>query len=146
MSFALKIQGLKQLKMLEYLSRDRFHAYGHSKTCPCNPRTQTPATRRIHGLLQIAEGTFNWFRGCSKVLNDVRPERRRLAVFYYCKLRNGLVSSGSIQHLNQRKTSGAKKPSKSYECNSSSGKQLLVMKSKKIQKGSKTMKTMNAMK
>ena len=140
MKAAQSTSGLEQIK---FFSLDRFHSSGHTSKCPCNPRSKTRLKNRIKGLnTSIAEQTFSWFRGYSKVLNDMRPLRHRFAVLLFCKWQNDLVENGNAQYLNQYKVHHKKKARKSYACNKGNKKAKLV----KSMKGKKQMKAMKAMK
>ena len=132
---------------------DRFHSYGHSKKCPCNPRSKTRLKKCIKNLnTSIAEQTFSWFRGYSKVLNDMRPLRHRFAVLFFCKQHNDLVACGGTYHLNQYKVYKGKGATKPYACNKVKGKKAkkimkpVTMKAMKAMKVMKSMKVMKAMK
>lgn len=147
MPSALKTEGLQQLK---YFSHDRFHSYGHSRACPCNPLFKTRLKKRISGLnTSVGEQTFSRFRGYAKILNDMRPLRHRFAVPLFVKWHNDVVSAGNIQHLNQYKVRKTGKNSKAYACNNAKKDFKKNMKSKKamkVMKSSKTVKSKRAMK
>jgi hypothetical protein len=50
-----------RLEQLKHFSLDRFHSYGHSKSCPCNPLSKARLKKGSHGLnTSIAEHTFSW--------------------------------------------------------------------------------------
>ena len=144
MPSAVKTPGLEQLK---YFSLDRFHSYGHTKNCPCNPRSKTRLKKRIKNLnTSIAEQTFSWFRGYSKVLNDMHPLRHRFAVLLFCKQHNDLVACGDTYHLNQYKVYKGKGATKPYACNKVKGKKTMKPGSMKVMKAMKVMKSMKVMK
>ena len=138
MPAALKTEGLEQLK---YFSLDRFHSYGHTRKCPCNPRSKTRLKKRIAGLnTSVAEQTFSWFRGYSRVLNDMRRARHRFAVLLFCKWHNNMVLQGNTHHLNKYKVQKAKNASKPYACNKKTGKGGKKLKTMKVRKNMKAMK------
>ena len=65
------------LSQLQHYSIDWFHARGHVKHCPCNPRSIKSLARRLGDLnTSICEQTFNWFRKYALALHLVHLETR----------------------------------------------------------------------
>ena len=69
------------------------HAKRHSDTCPCNPCHIRRLKLRLKGVnTQAAEQTFSWFKGYSRILNEMSPLRHKFMVLYFCNLHNKYIS------------------------------------------------------
>ena len=108
-----------ELSQIKYYSLDKFHAYRHKSTCPCNPLAKKSLKKRLGSInTSVAEQTFSWFRGYANFLNDMRSLRHRFAVLLFCTWHNDLMTAGKTEHLNQFKwKKQSRKISKPYSCN-----------------------------
>lgn len=112
------------MEHLKYFSLRRFHSYGRTTKCACNPWSKTRLKKGIASW--VAEQTFSWFRRHSRVLNDMRPA-------YYCFEHH----DSSRQHPPSQQVKGAE------------GKEVIQtirMNPKMSPKTMKVMKNMKAMK
>ncbi|CAK0848816.1 unnamed protein product [Prorocentrum cordatum] len=94
---AMKIVALKPIK---YWTVDWMHAKRHSDTCPCNPYHILRLKLRLKGVnTQAAEQTFSWFKGYSRILNEMSPLRHQFMVLYFCKLLNQYIAERRADYL-----------------------------------------------
>ena len=126
-----------ELSQIKYYSLDKFHAYRHKSTCPCNPLAKKSLKKRLGSInTSVAEQTFSWFRGYANFLNDMCSLRHRFAVLLFCTWHNDLMTAGKTEHLNQFKwKKQSRKISKPYSCNL-----------KRKGKGHRSMRVLKAMK
>ena len=55
---------------------------------------------RLKGVnTQAAEQTFSWFKGYSRILNEMSPLRHKSMVLYFCKLHNQCIAERRADYL-----------------------------------------------
>ena len=67
----------------------------------------------------MAEQCFSWFRGYSRIFNEMSPSRHRFFVLYFVAKHNSLLSAGDTDHLGPQAAVSSKihkKPSGHYPC------------------------------
>ena len=91
----------KDFAQIKYWCVDRFHAKGHSSSCPCSPLNHSRLDRRLRDVnSSIAEQTFSWFRGYAASFNSKSPDTHIFYVLLYVKKHNTLIRKDYMQHLN----------------------------------------------
>lgn len=92
----------KQFRGIKYWTCDLWHGRKHSKKCQCNPHVHLRLKRRVNKVnTSIAEQVFSWMRGFARTFNELRPNRHRFLMHYYCKRHNELLHSDYRGHLNK---------------------------------------------
>ena len=143
MPSAMNIDGLMQIV---YYIVDLFHALRHKASCKCNPRKIARLKRRIKGVnTQICEQTFSWFRTYARSFNELRLNRHKFIVLYFCTKHNAHIDTGAADYLPSKATGSFKAKSRSYSCTKQAMKTMKAMRTMKAMKTLKAMKTMKAM-
>ena len=95
----------ESLKSIKCWAVDRFHAGGHSNTCPCSPAVVHRIDRRFKGVnTSIAEQTFAWFRTYVGTFNTMNPSSQRFCVRLFASRHNDLIRTCKATHLNEYST------------------------------------------
>ena len=83
----------EDLAGIGYWCVDKFHARGHTDSCPCSPHVHLRLKRRMkdHNS-SICEQVFSWFRGYASTLNTASGEGHRFLVLVYAKRHNAAFS------------------------------------------------------
>ena len=107
------------LKQIKYYTCDKFHSFRHKKTCKCNPHYVLRLKRRVAKVnTSVSEQVFSWFRGYSRVLNEMKACRHHFLVLYYCAQHNKHIEAGTAKYLNaySHLNKSKQKQSRSYSC------------------------------
>ena len=95
------LEANKEFKKVKTWAVDKFHAAGHSKTCPCSYLGVPRIAKRLKVVnTSVCEQIFSWFRGYSLIFNNMAPTKHRFYVFLYARRRNIMVRRGDKAHLN----------------------------------------------
>ena len=114
--FKLSSKGAAACTQIKYWAVDKFHAYGHKKSCKCNPRFVKRLSRRFAKTNTAAcEQVFSRFRNYARVLNESRPCRHQFKVLLYAKMHNEAITRKKASYLNKF-TVQTKVKGKSYAC------------------------------
>lgn len=96
-----KMSSMDSFKGIKYWAVDKFHAHGHTATCPCNPLVHKRLARRLSRTnTSVAEQTFAWFRGYASSLNTMARDAHLFYVLQYVQRHNDLMRSSQDSHLN----------------------------------------------
>ena len=107
------------LSQLKHIAVDKWHQKSHNRRCKNSPKNVPALKRRFARVnTSIAEQTFSWFRGYTRLFNSMRAHRHHFAVLLFSRKHNALMDDGNFDHLNAFKPSLKKsRTSSSYECN-----------------------------
>ncbi|CAK0879999.1 unnamed protein product [Prorocentrum cordatum] len=110
----------KQFDHVKYWIVDKLRAQKHAAFCACNPLHIHRLKLRVSGVnTQVTEQCFSWFRGYSRIFNEMSPSRRRFLVLYFVAKNNSMLSAGDADHLGHLAaifSNMHRKPSGHYPC------------------------------
>ena len=104
---------------IKFWSVDRFHSKKHGSSCRYSPHNIPEIEKRIEGVnTSCSEQTFSWLAKYAKFINELRPNRHKLLLLYFCKKHNELVNQNRLHHLNPFSKKIKRKPfnRKRYIC------------------------------
>ena len=115
-SFQSMAKKQPSVKPIKHYIVDKFHAFKHSRRCPCSPAIHKKLARVVKDVnTSAAEQTFAWLRKYAFSLNNMDAQSHEFMLLAFCRMHNRLVDSEwapSVLKANRRK----KKYTKAYGC------------------------------
>ncbi|CAK0856788.1 unnamed protein product [Prorocentrum cordatum] len=89
----------EQFDRVKYWIVDKLPAQKHAASCACNPLHIHRLKLRVSGVnAQVAEQCFSWFRGYSRIFNEMSPCRHRFLAPCFVAEHNSMSSAGDADH------------------------------------------------